>query len=104
MIRIAAVYPREEGKNFDMDYYVNIHLPVVCKKFALYGLTKYEVDKPLESPGGAASPFFAIGYLYFPTLSHFQKAYASVGAEVIADIAKYTNVLPMIQVGEIHNA
>lgn len=101
MVRIAAVYLRSEGKKFDMDYYINIHLPVVCKKFAPYGLSKIEVDKPLESPGGKPSPFFAIGYLYFPTLKHFQEAYASAGSEVIADIAKYTDVLPMIQVGEI---
>ncbi|MBF0489802.1 MAG: EthD family reductase [Candidatus Omnitrophica bacterium] len=100
MVRIAAVYPRIDGKSFNMDYYTKIHLPVVCQRFAPYGLSKIEVDKPLETPGGAQSPFFAIGYLYFPTLAHFQKAYASVGAEVIADISKYTDVKPMIQVGE----
>ncbi len=101
MIRIAAAYPRMEGKKFDIDYYIHTHLPIVRKKFGPFGLSKIEVDKPLEAPGGSQSPFFAIGYLYFPSLAHFQKAYASVGGEVIADIIKYTDVKPMIQVGDI---
>ena len=101
MIRIAAVYPYQEGKKFDLDYYMNIHLPKVREKFEPYGLTKIEVDKPLESHEGARSPFFAVGYLYFPSLKHFQEAYKSTGKEVISDIIKYTDVTPMIQVGEI---
>ncbi len=101
MIRIAAVYPREQGKKFDAEYYVHTHLPLVQKKFSPYGLTKIEVDRGLETPGRGESPFFAIGYLYFKDLDGFRQAYAAVGAGVIADISKYTDVKPMIQVGEI---
>ena len=101
MIRIAAAYPRQAGKRFDLDYYINTHLPAVHEKFGPYGLRKIEVDQGVERPGGGESPFFAIGYLYFDTLADFQKAYAAVGAEVIKDISIYTDVVPMIQVGEI---
>ena len=99
MIRIAATYPRQAGKKFDLDYYLHTHLPWVSKKFTPYGLTKIEVDTGIESPGGGPSPFFAIGYLYFRDLKGFQKAFAETGAEVIATIALYTDVQPMIQVG-----
>ncbi len=101
MIRIAAAYPRQEGKKFDMDYYIHIHLPMVRKKFTSFGLKRIEVDKGVERPGGGASPFFAIGYLYFNTLADFQKCYAAVGAEVVGNIPIYTDVMPMIQVGEV---
>jgi uncharacterized protein (TIGR02118 family) len=101
MIRIAAVYAREKGTKFDLNYYIHTHLPAVQKKFGPYGLTRIEIDTPLESPGGGQSPFFAIGYLYFPSLAHFQEAYSKVGREVISDIVKYTDVKPMIQVGEV---
>ena len=101
MIRIAAVYPRLEGKKFDMDYYIHTHLPMVWKKFAPFGLKKIEVDKGVEKPGGGGSPFFAIGYLYFDTLADFQKCFAAVGGEVVGKIPIYTDVLPMIQVGEV---
>jgi len=101
MIRIAAAYPREAGKKFDMDYYVHTHLPMVWQKFSPYGLKKIEVDRGVEKPGGGASPFFAIGYLYFDTLESFQKCYAAVGSGVVGNIPIYTDVIPMIQVGEV---
>jgi len=101
MIRIAAAYPRHAGKKFDLDYYVNTHLPFVSRKFGPYGLKKIEVDKGVGTHTGGESPFFAIGYLYFNTLEDFHKAYAAVGAEVVADHVKYTDVQPMIQVGEV---
>jgi uncharacterized protein (TIGR02118 family) len=104
MIRIAAVYPYQEGRRFDLDYYIKVHLPKVQEKFGPYGLSKIEIDKPLESHEGTRSPFFAIGYLYFPSLKDFQKAYAAVGKEVVGDIIKYTDVKPMIQVGEIEQS
>ena len=101
MIRIAAAYVRQPGKKFDMDYYVHTHLPMVREKFGPFGLRKIEVDRGVESPGGGESPFFAIGYLYFDSLADFQKCYAAVGAEVVGNIPIYTDVTPMIQVGEI---
>ena len=101
MIRIAAAYPRQAGKRFDLEYYINTHLPAVQEKFGPYGLQKIEVDQGIAGPGGGESPFFAIGYLYFDTLEDFQNAYAAAGADVIKDIAIYTDVVPMIQVGEV---
>ncbi len=103
MIRIAAVYPRTPGKKFDLNYYLNTHLPMVQKKFGPYGLRKIEVDNGLTTHTGGESPFFAIGYLYFDTLADFQKAYKAVGSDVVSNISKYTDVKPMIQVGEIIN-
>ena len=101
MIRIAAVYPRQEGKKFDMDYYIHTHLPMVWQKFSPFGLRKIEVDHGVETPGGGASPFFAIGYLYFDTLADFQQCYAAVGQDVVGNIPQYTDVMPMIQIGEM---
>jgi len=101
MIRIAAAYPRQEGKRFDIDYYTGTHLPMVQKVFGPYGLKKIEVDRGVEKPGGGASPFFAIGYLYFDSLADFQECYKAVGAQVVGNIPIYTDVLPLTQVGEM---
>jgi uncharacterized protein (TIGR02118 family) len=101
MIRIAAVYPRQKGKKFDMDYYIHTQLPMVWRKFSPYGLKKIEVDRGVEKPGGGGSPFFAIGYLYFDSLADFQKCYAAVGQDVVGRIQDYTDVVPMIQVGQV---
>jgi len=103
MIRIAATYPRQEGKRFDIDYYTDVHLPMVWEKFSPYGLKKIEVDRGVEKPGRGNSPFFAIGYLYFDSLENFQKCYTAVGTQVVGKIPIYTDVIPITQVGEIVN-
>ena len=59
------------------------------------------MDTPLEKPGGGESPFFAVGYLYFDSLKGFQKAFNSVGSDVTGNIHRYTDVRPVIQVGEV---
>jgi len=101
MIRIAAAYPRQAGKNFDMEYYLHTHLPMVWQKFSPYGLKKIEVDRGVEKPGGGSSPFFAIGYLYFDSLADFQECYAKAGQDVVGNIHIYTDTVPMIQVGQM---
>lgn len=101
MIRIAAAYPRQEGKSFDMEYYLHTQLPMVWKKFSPYGLRKIEVDQGIERPGGGSSPFFAIGYLYFDSLADFQECYAKAGQEVVGNISNYSQVAPLIQVGQV---
>lgn len=32
MIKVSVFYPNEEGKSFDMEYYLNKHMPMVQKK------------------------------------------------------------------------
>ena len=83
-----------------MFHYEHTHLPLVRHLFAPYGLVKIEVDKPLESPGGAPSPFYAVGYLYFETWEGFQQAFKEVGPTIIKSISTYTDVKPLIQVGQ----
>lgn len=31
MIKVAILYPNEEGKNFDMEYYEKSHMPMMAK-------------------------------------------------------------------------
>jgi uncharacterized protein (TIGR02118 family) len=49
---------------------------------------------------GAAPIYTLIGDLLFPSLQHLQDALAKHGSVIIADIPKYTNVQPIIQISE----
>ena len=33
MIKVSVMYPNGEGKHFDMEYYVNTHIPLVEETF-----------------------------------------------------------------------
>jgi uncharacterized protein (TIGR02118 family) len=93
MIRVSVFYPTSEGSTFDHDYYRDHHVPLALKT---WGLEKAEIDKGVNGPNAAAVHFF------FDSMDAFGAAMASPAtAEVMADVANYTNIQPALQVSEV---
>lgn len=101
MIKVSVLYPNDEGKSFDMNYYCNKHVPLVGGLLgdAVKGAT---VEKGL---GGAApdSPaaFVAMGNLYFSSMEDFESSFVPNAAKIMADLANFTNIEPTIQISEV---
>lgn len=103
MIRVAVIYPNQQNKKFDVDYFINTHMPLVVEKYTPYGLIKAEVDSAKSKEGAQAAPYIAIGYMMFESTKSFMHAYKSAGHEVMPDIENFTDIEPSIQVSEYHN-
>ena len=66
MIKVSFLYPNEEGKQFDMDYYTGTHMPLVHQRLDSCGLLRSEVESGVSSADpNAPAPFIAVGNLYF---------------------------------------
>jgi uncharacterized protein (TIGR02118 family) len=102
VIRLTVLYPKTAASTFDMEYYLNKHVPLVLARLSSMGLRRLEVDAGL---GGVApdqpASFAAIGYLTYDTLEDLQRGLAVHGAELMEDIHKFTNVEPLMQVNRI---
>jgi uncharacterized protein (TIGR02118 family) len=96
MIRVGILYPNTPGSTFDVDYYRDRHLTLV-RELLTPELTGIELDVGLAGAKGAA-PFHAIGYLSFESMEAFQQAFARASAQLGADVPKYTNVEPTLQI------
>ncbi len=101
MIRIAAMYPKTEGKSFDMEYYKNNHLKLVNKRLSPLGLVRTELDSGIAGLGGTPAPYHAIGYLVFESMESFQGAFAEAGQEIEDDVPNYTNIEPVFQISDL---
>ena len=101
MIKVSVLYPNAEGKKFDMAYYLDHHMPMVQRLLgsALKGMS-VEHGVSGEKPGSAA-PYIATGHLFFHLLETYQASFAAHALEIVADIPKYTNSEPLIQIGEV---
>jgi uncharacterized protein (TIGR02118 family) len=55
------------------------------------------------SGGQSGSPpaYTAMGHLLFDSVEAFQSSFGPHAQEIMADIPKYTNIEPMIQISEI---
>jgi uncharacterized protein (TIGR02118 family) len=101
MVRISVLYPAGEGTTFDMDYYLSSHIPMMQRHLgdALQGVT---VDQGLSGGGpNMGPPYVAITQLTVESIEAFQAALAEHMAEVMGDIANFTNASPEMQFSEV---
>jgi len=92
-IRLSVFYPSTEGATFDHDYYRDKHVPLAAKTWGLDGA---EIDKGIDGPYVAAVHF------RFDSQEALAAALASEGSgEVLADVANYTTIAPVLQTSEI---
>lgn len=99
MVRISVMYLNEPGKNFDWDYYLNKHLPMVHRLLDPLGLVRSEIDKAADP----TSPFIAVGHLLFNSMEDCQNSFFNpkYGTEIAVDVSNYTNTSAQMQVSEI---
>lgn len=101
MIKVTILYANGEGKNFDMEYYVNTHFPLLKKIFG-DAMKNTTIDKGIASgTPGTPIPYLAIGYLYFENITSYQDGLKNHLDEILADIPRYTNITPVIQISEV---
>jgi uncharacterized protein (TIGR02118 family) len=101
MIKVSVFYPNEEGKKFDMAYYLNNHIPMIQEKLGT-ALKGGAVDQGLAgvSPGSPAT-YIAMGHLYFDSVETFQSAFGPHANTILGDIPNYTDIQPTIQISEV---
>ena len=93
MMRLSVFYPSTEGATFDHDYYREKHVPLCVETWGLAGA---EIDKGVDGPNLAAVHF------KFESLEAVQAAMgAKATGAVLADVANYTNIKPVVQISEI---
>jgi uncharacterized protein (TIGR02118 family) len=93
VIRLSVFYPSTEGAAFDHDYYRDSHVPLAVKTWGLDGA---EIDK------GVDGPYVAAVHFKFESPEALRAAMGAEGtAAVLADVANYTAIAPVLQTSEI---
>jgi uncharacterized protein (TIGR02118 family) len=99
MIKVGVFYPLT--KKFDWDYYLNKHTPMIQKLLAP-AMKKVEIEQGLAGGGpGAPATYTAICQLHFDSVAAFQQAFAPHAADIMGDIANYTDVQPVVQISDV---
>ena len=102
MIRLTVLFPKTSDSHFDMEYFLNKHIPMTKERLQSSGIPiKAEVDEGLGSVTGGPAPYAAIGYFMYEKMEDFQNGLAAHGAEIMADIPNFTNVEPQIQISRV---
>jgi len=101
MIKVSVLYPNTPDSTFDVDYFVNSHIPMIQGKLgaACKGV-ELEIGLAGVQPGEPPS-YIAMGHLHFDTVGAFEAAFGAHAEALLADIPNYTNTQPVFQVSEV---
>lgn len=101
MIKLTILYPNEEGKKFDKDYYINTHMPLTIK---LQGdaIKKTEVEFGISGgmPGSKPS-HVAICNFWYESFEAFQQAFTPHAETIVNDVKNYTDIETVLQFSEM---
>lgn len=101
MTKVSVSYPNAEGKTFDMNYYMNTHIPLVEE---LLGdkLKAASVEKGLGGAiPGSIAPFAGVGTMYFDSVEDFGQAFGPNAEKIMGDLPNFTNIEPIVQISEV---
>jgi uncharacterized protein (TIGR02118 family) len=94
MIRLSVLYPATDGATFDHDYYRDKHVPLAC---SAWGIDRADIDKGIDG-----QPYVAAVHFQFDSQDAMAAAMGSEKTgEVMADVANYTTIQPVMQISEI---
>jgi uncharacterized protein (TIGR02118 family) len=100
MIEVTVLYPARDGGAFDMDYYLKTHIPMFRSRMGS-AMKDISVVRGLSGPTpGSGPPFVAMVHATFDSVEAFESAFAPHAAEIQGDIPKYTDIEPVVQIGE----
>lgn len=101
MISLTVLYPQTADSQFDLDYYLNTHTPLVKERLTASGLMGVDLRTGLAGGAPDSPPSYAmICNLNFGTIEELQNALTTHGPELTADVPNFTNVQPTIQISQ----
>jgi uncharacterized protein (TIGR02118 family) len=101
MIKVSVLYPKSEGKIFDMDYYCSKHIPMVQQKLGAV-CKRTDVEQGLAGIVPGSQPtYIAMCHLYFDSVEAFQNAFGPHAKTIMGDMPNYTDTQPTMQISEV---
>ena len=103
MIKISILYPNTQNTRFDMDYYLNTHMPMSIERLSRSeGFQSVSVERGLHGNPPETPPAYVAMYHYvFDTFEKFLETFLPHAELLQGDIANYTDVSPVIQISEV---
>jgi uncharacterized protein (TIGR02118 family) len=96
----AVMYPNEADIQFDRDYYIKTHMPLVEGIWKKHGLTNWHVVEYTKSLDGSPAQYLISAKLDWESEESLQNALQDAEtAKIFADIPNFTNAKPITMAG-----
>jgi uncharacterized protein (TIGR02118 family) len=101
MVKITILYPNKPGSRFDVEYYLNTHMPLSARLLGpAVKAISVEIGRSAIAPDDPP-PFAAICGFTCETVQAFSDAFLPVAGQLQGDMLNYTDIEPTIQISDI---
>jgi uncharacterized protein (TIGR02118 family) len=101
MITVTVLYRNTDALKFNMDYYLNRHMPLVGKLLGA-ALKGVQVQHGISGAAPGSKPeFLVITQLKFDSVESFQGAFMPNAAAVTGDLPNFCSEAPLVQISDI---
>lgn len=101
MIKVNIFYPNKDGCRFDLEYYLNNHMPMAIEKLGP-SLKGVSIEQGLSGVQPGTQPAYIVMCNYtFDSIEAFLAAFMPQAHILQGDISNYTDIEPTIQYSEI---
>lgn len=101
MITVSILYPNTSESTFNLDYYMNNHVPMVERLLKPMGLQDVVVEQSVGTPmPGVPAPFSIVARLDFNNVEEMEMGMGHHGEALMRDIPNFSNVQPIVQIGK----
>ncbi len=101
MIRVIGNYRWFDGAHFDHVKYRDSHMPLTTKLLEPLGLRRLESDQSFIGQEPKPGQIIASSVAYFDSVQDAHAALTSVGKELMADVAEYSNISPELHIAVV---
>lgn len=97
---ITVLFPNEQDANYDKNYYVNHHMPLIEQHWKKYGVQSWSVTDFSSGPDGA-NPVYTFGSVVtWESKEGVERAFQSPEvAEIMSDVPNFSNKQPVFLFG-----
>lgn len=103
MTKISILYPNQKNAAFDMEYYLDKHMPMAIEFLSgEAGFRGVSVERGVTGAGPNTEPLYtAMCHFLFDSVESFTAAFGPHAAVLQGDMKNYTATEPVIQVSEV---
>lgn len=103
MIKISILYPNLKDGRFDMDYYLNKHMPMAIDLVSTHpGYRGVSVERGLVVNASDAPPtYIVMCHFLFDSFEDFRAAFDPHTVVFREDVPKYTDIKATVQFSEV---
>lgn len=101
MITVSVLYPKTAESTFNLEYYMNNHVPMVERLLKPMGMSEMVVEQSIGTPmPDVPAPFSIVSRLVFSNMEEMEMGMGHHGEALMRDTPNFSNVQPVVQIGK----